>query len=1082
MAVPLRIGSLIGSYDPFWIQVRESVHQKALQLPINLIPIEITDEPRMLTVEEQANLVDELIAEDLKSLICWTLPTKMIWRLLDLALPIIYLSQSQIRHPLFVSPTGLSQAARMAGDYIVEKLNGHGHVLCIGGLMNPDGEDDTDSRLIGIQEAFAKYPEMTFSHIPSSWRYADAMPQIELAMRQLEKTFDAIFGLSDTIALTGRDAGRALGLVNEKTILVGINGDPLALAAIADGSISATVDISAQDFGVQLVELACLAARGESLPTHSGFRTRLISRGNVADISLEKLIAIADIPSRLVDVNLYLERNRLTQLETSAAINRRVGSLLDRQGLSREIAELIRANYGYDRVYLFLWSEQEQLLLLDDPVPSPGGQVAVPLSESGLLAEALQRNEIILIPDTHYSNRFPPDHRMADVKSRVILPIRLGGKILGLLDLHSRLPKVQQRQELIGLQALADQLGIAMRNAELYSEAVQARAAAEKAEQLRTRLLANVSHELRAPLNVILGYSQAALSVPNPYHVELPHEVLRDFEHINDSGEQLIRLINDLLDLSRAEIDALDLYPETFSPIPFLEDVFHSIADHADNLESVKWLLCLPERLPIIRADQGRLRQILLNLLHNAQKFTSSGTIILGAEVEPPHLHFWVKDTGSGIPVDQQERIFEPFVSVGLPGHRPNGIGLGLSITRRLVALHNGSMTLESQPAKGSTFHVYLPLPNLSGESIRIVSKDCHPVLVLITSREQPPRVLVEFCQKRRLTIHKLQPGDDMDALLATVQPMALAWDLTGARPGDWSLIQRIRSHPQLCHLPFMLYSHDESESADLSIGMTDIVMKPVNGKTLVEMLEAIRPRGKTGPILIVDDDPQAQILYQRLVAEALPFSPVMTAENGAAALAILEQETPSLVILDLIMPEVDGFKVLERMRLNPRTRQVPVLVMSGRMLTLEDVRRMEFPQVTFHSKGLLSTEEAIAGLQRAFSGEQTLPQPTSILVKRALAYLHQNYSSPLNRQEIAEAVGVSENYLSEIFRKELGYSPWECLNRFRIQKAKELLRSTVESVASVATHTGYEDPAYFSRVFRKYVKMSPQEYRKEAD
>jgi len=123
-----------------------------------------------------------------------------------------------------------------------------------------------------------------------------------------------------------------------------------------------------------------------------------------------------------------------------------------------------------------------------------------------------------------------------------------------------------------------------------------------------------------------------------------------------------------------------------------------------------------------------------------------------------------------------------------------------------------------------------------------------------------------------------------------------------------------------------------------------------------------------------------------------------------------------------------------------------------------------------------------VASLQRAFSGEQILPQPTSFLFKHALAFLHQNFSKPLNRRDIADAVGISKSYLSDIFRQELGISPWDCLYRFRIQKAKVLLRNTGESITSIAAQTGFEDSAYFSRVFRKHVGMSPQEYRKEMD
>jgi AraC-like DNA-binding protein len=391
-------------------------------------------------------------------------------------------------------------------------------------------------------------------------------------------------------------------------------------------------------------------------------------------------------------------------------------------------------------------------------------------------------------------------------------------------------------------------------------------------------------------------------------------------------------------------------------------------------------------------------------------------------------------------------------------------------------------MTLESQPKQGSTFHVYLPLPNLSGKPVSIVSKTDRPGLVLLSSRKQAPEALIELCQKRKLVIHRLQPGDNLDMLLTEVQPMALAWDLTDASFSDWILIQRLRSHPQLCHLPFILYSQEEDGSPGLATGMTDVVMKPINGKTLIEMLETIRPRGVSGPLLIVDDDPQACLLYHRLATDALPGCPIITAENGAKALALLKREIPCLVILDLMMPEVDGFTVLEQIRLNPLTRQVPVLVMSGKMLSLEDVHRLDYGRVTFHSKELLSTEEAVASLQRALSGEQTLLQPTSILVKHALAYLHQNFVNPLTRQEIAEAVGVSKNYLSEIFRQELGFSPWDCLTRLRLQKAKELLHTTEDSITSVAAQTGFDDSAYFSRVFRKHNGMSPQEYRQRVN
>ncbi|RPJ19450.1 MAG: GAF domain-containing protein, partial [Chloroflexi bacterium] len=707
MTQTFRIGSQIGPYDPFWVQVREAVNLKAQQLGLELIPIEIAGRADTLSVEEQVDVVEELLAQQLNALICWSFPESMIDQILDGGLPVIYLSESEIRHPLFVSPQGLYEAGRIIGEYFARHLDGHGHVLCIGGLSEEQGREDGRTRINGFYDALRNFPEISIKHMPSYWRYEQVYPQIEAMLKEMQPPIDAIFGLSDPIALAARDVLRSFGGMTDDILLAGVNGDPLALAALADGSLSASVETPILEFGSQAVELAYRAARKETLPDHFNYHPRLITAENLTEVALQKLLAIADLPTRLVGVNRQLEQNRLTQMETSAAINRRVGGLLDQRQLSHEIADLIRANYGYDHVQLYLWSEERAAFILEQDNSDAGHEekTAIPLEQSGILGEALRLNEPIFIPDTRYSHRFPPDPKWPGMLSRVVLPIRLGETILGILDMHSQHHTVHLRQELIGLQSLADQLGIAIRNAELYEEAVRARAVAERADQLKTRLLANVGHELRAPLNVILGYSQSALMRPNTYGIELPDGMRRDIGYIFRSCEHLTRLINDLLDLSRAEINQLDLFPETIPTRAFLEEVFQNIANTSPG--EVAWQLCLPDRLPVIQADPVRLRQILLNLLSNAGKFTISGQIVLGASVDPPHLHLWVQDTGLGIAVELRERIFEPFVTVERLGHRSEGIGLGLSITRRLVALHGGIMSLESQVGQGSTFHVY---------------------------------------------------------------------------------------------------------------------------------------------------------------------------------------------------------------------------------------------------------------------------------------------------------------------------------------------------------------------------------------
>jgi signal transduction histidine kinase/DNA-binding LacI/PurR family transcriptional regulator/AraC-like DNA-binding protein len=747
------------------------------------------------------------------------------------------------------------------------------------------------------------------------------------------------------------------------------------------------------------------------------------------------------------------------QFETLREISQALITTFDIEKLADVLAERL-PRIGIASCYLALYENPES-----------------PLAQSRLVLAYTEQGRVKLEPD---GRRFP---------SRELAPE-------GLLPRHRRYSLVVEplyfEQEQIGFglfeigprdgivyEVLRGTISSALKGALLFRAALDARAAAEKADRIKTRLLANVSHEMRTPLNIILEYTKDALGSPNPYGITPPPALLSDLDHIQRNAEHQLRVINDLLDLSRAEIDELDLYLELFDSKPLLEEAFHSLADRAAPEGDVAWHLQLPDRLPLIRADPVRLRQILLNLLSNALKFTERGRITLGAQVSPPHLHIWVEDTGIGIPPDQQERIFEPFVTAELGHRRLDGVGLGLSITRRLVALHCGSMTLDSQPGQGSTFHIHLPLPSLS-EPRPQFHEPSRPVLLLISASDHPAAEIVEFSERRGIEIRRLQAGDDLDGLFADVQSAVVAWDLSNACPGDWTIVRRLRNHPRLCQAPFILYGQAQTGDIALDVGLTGFTVKPTRDQTLLDIINAAAPSASIGSILIVDDDAHARELYREIVTRGLPGCPVQTASDGVTALATMAQEVPSLVILDLMMPGMDGFDLLDRMRADPRTRQVPVVILSGRLLNTEDVKRLErHARVTLQSKGILSGVEIVAALHRALFGVDALPQQTSALVKRAVAYLHQNYARSLARWEIANAIGVSKDYLSRVFHRELGLSPWDYLNRYRIEQAKQLLCHTNGTIRAIAAQVGFKDQLYFSRVFRKLTGLSPSAFRK---
>lgn len=625
-------------------------------------------------------------------------------------------------------------------------------------------------------------------------------------------------------------------------------------------------------------------------------------------------------------------------------------------------------------------------------------------------------------------------------------------------------------------------------NLDLYRQAVHARAEAEKADQLKTQLLANVSHDLRAPLNVILGYTETALADPQQYGVALPAELISDLSHIRASAEYLVRIINDLLDLSRAEINELDLYPRMIDPRTLLQAVFENMVESLDTPPSVEWRLQMPPHLPLIQADQDRLRQILFNLLTNAHQHTEEGHIVLGVEAEPSHLHIWVQDTGSGIPADLQDRIFEPFVTGEGELERRKGIGLGLSITRQLVSLHRGVMSLESAPGNGSTFHVYLPLPTLSGETVQL-KETGHAAMLLLSSGQHVPQAAVELAERQRWELVLVTSGRALNRLLTQDGPhyVAMAWNLTAAQPSDLALVRQIQAHPQLCRLPILLFEGTD-QAADLgatpdAAHVTQVLVKPFSGEALMDAIARLLPGDRPGVVLAVDDDPQALDLYQRLVHNVLPQLATVLAHNGAEALRQLDDGMlPSLVILDLVMPGgPDGFEVLDRLRSVPATRHVPVLVLSGKMLTFADIHRLNQSDVLLHSKGVLAEDELEQVLQALVSDGIERDRQTSEPVKLALAYIHQHYMNAISRGDICAVLGISENYLSRLFREELGLTLVEFINRYRTAMARQLLRETGTPITIVAQQVGFDDPAYFSRVFARYVGVSPRQYRQTA-
>ena len=450
------------------------------------------------------------------------------------------------------------------------------------------------------------------------------------------------------------------------------------------------------------------------------------------------------------------------------------------------------------------------------------------------------------------------------------------------------------------------------------------------------------------------------------------------------------------------------------------------------------------------------------------------------------------------MPPALQQRIFEPFSTSESAGHGAGGIGLGLPISRHLAALHGGSLTVEQAPGRGAVFHLRLPLPDLAGGAVAAAAATasgrraapratpCPPTsprsLLLVTRAAEPPREIAELARRRGFEIRRLDPEADWtgrarggnarragvgprDRGAGRPAPRAAARPAPAALAGAGDPVRRNAGARRF---------RARSTAAG---GLTGFLAKTAPARTLRELVEAVRPAA--GPVLVVDDDPEARHDHAALAAEGLPGVAVRTAADGEEALAAMAGEPPGLVLLDLVMPRMDGFALLERMRADPRLRRVPVVVLTNKVLDADDVRRIEgHGRVTLQAKGVWSDEETIAALNRGLFGTEHLPPETGALVKRAVAWLARNHAAPVARWQLAEAVGASEDYLARIFHRDLGISPWDYLNRYRVHRAGQMLRSSDESVKAIAARVGFQDQAYFTRIFRKITGRSPREFR----
>ena len=582
-----------------------------------------------------------------------------------------------------------------------------------------------------------------------------------------------------------------------------------------------------------------------------------------------------------------------------------------------------------------------------------------------------------------------PD-QMVEVLIVVFTPITVGLCALGVWHAVARLLELledarEKNKALLASESLLEEK-VEARTADLkrsQNELSQARDEALASNRAKSTFLANMSHELRTPLNAIIGYGE----MMQEDTVAAGHdEYVPDLQRIVTSGKHLLGLINDVLDLSKIEAGRVDLHAEEIDAeallVSTVDTIRPLIVERGNTVE-----LVVDGDLGFFSSDVTRVRQVLFNLLSNAAKFTEAGQISLHAKREGDGpdgvMLFSVRDTGIGMTPHQMERIFEAFSQAETTTTRDfGGTGLGLAITRRFCEMLGGSVEVESVLGEGSVFHVRLPaeMPTAveepAAEPAEIASKPGAGATILVIDDEEAARELLRRTLERE-GFHVVCAGDAAQGLrlAAEVQPDVITLDILMPRVDGWSVLARLKEDPAVEHIPVIVVTMTDDHALCYALGAAEYMSKPVDRGRLAEVVRRLVGDTQDATVLIVEDDAVTRDLLVRIVSRA--GLGVTEAENGLVALDRLEEAIPSAILLDLIMPEMDGFALLSRIRENERWRGIPVVVVTAKELTHLERERLASSADRVFQKGSYDKETLIAEIRRHLVGSaRSAPLP----------------------------------------------------------------------------------------------------------
>ena len=590
---------------------------------------------------------------------------------------------------------------------------------------------------------------------------------------------------------------------------------------------------------------------------------------------------------------------------------------------------------------LFGWSQEEIV----------GRNLDELITDEAMRAEAIHNTQAAEHkPFHHLSKRLRKDGSWVEVEVLAV-PVRVNDEKLGLVALYHDI-----------------------------TELLRARREAEAADRAKSQFLANMSHELRTPLNAIIGYSEMMQEEAQ----DAGHDAyLPDLQKIYSSGKHLLGLINDILDLSKIEAGRMELYLETFELVPMLEEVGTTILPLIQRNEN-RLHMDVPADIGLARLDQVKVRQILFNLLSNASKFTQGGVVTLAARRVADQLVFRVSDTGIGMTEEQTARLFSPFMQADASTTKKyGGTGLGLAITRHFCELLGGTVELQSAPGEGTTFTVTLPADaearaetqELTAAELALTDGVGRDGTVLIIDDDATARdMLARILTKEGYRVLLAASGEEGLRLAREERPDAITLDVLMAGLDGWGVLTRLKADALTADIPVVVVTVIDDRNLGYALGAADYLTKPVERERLADVLRRVRADQSSGPILVVDDDAMTREMLRRILEK--DGWKVEEAPNGRFALDAMLEHTPAAVLLDLMMPEMDGFTFLDQIRQRGVAGLAPVIVLTAKTLTREEMQRLEGAVARVLQKGEHSSADVVHEIRRATQLRRPAPAP----------------------------------------------------------------------------------------------------------